>query len=136
MSLRERLKDAYNRGDDKMNYRRSERVADVIKEEVASMMLHGEIKDPRIGFVTITRVELTPDFKEAKVFFSQIGSDEDKAKSRKGLNNASGYVRRALAKRLDLRHIPNVSFLFDDSLEYADHIEKVIKEMKEGGGGL
>ncbi|MBI2414211.1 MAG: 30S ribosome-binding factor RbfA [Deltaproteobacteria bacterium] len=117
-----------------MNYRRAERVADVIKEEIASMILHGEIKDPRIGFVTITRVELTPDFKDAKVFFSQIGSDSDKAKSRNGLNNASGFVRRALAKRLDLRHIPNVSFVFDDSLEYADHIEKVIKEMKEGGG--
>ncbi len=117
-----------------MNYRRSERVADVIKEEVASMILHGEIKDPRIGFVTITRVELTPDLKDAKVFFSQIGSPEDKAKSRNGLNNASGFVRRALAKRLDLRHIPNVSFVFDDSLEYADHIEKVIKEMKGGGG--
>ncbi|MBI5453376.1 MAG: 30S ribosome-binding factor RbfA [Deltaproteobacteria bacterium] len=117
-----------------MNYRRSERVADVIKEEVASMILHGEIKDPRIGFVTITRVELTPDLKDAKVFFSQIGSAEDKAKSRNGLNNASGFVRRALAKRLDLRHIPNVSFVFDDSLEYADHIEKVIKEMKGGGG--
>lgn len=119
---------------DTMNYKRSERVADVIKEEVASMILHGDIKDPRIGFVTITRVELTPDMKEAKVFFSQIGSAEDKAKSRNGLNHASGYVRRALAKRLDLRHIPNVSFVFDDSLEYADHIEKVIKEMKEGGG--
>lgn len=117
-----------------MNYRRSERVADVIKEEVASMILHGEIKDPRIGFITITRVELTPDLKDAKVFFSQIGSAEDKAKSRNGLNNASGFVRRALAKRLDLRHIPNVSFVFDDSLEYADHIEKVIKEMKGGGG--
>lgn len=117
-----------------MNYKRSDRVADVIKEEVASMILHGDIKDPRIGFVTITRVELTPDMKEAKVFFSQIGSAGDKAKSRNGLNHASGYVRRALAKRLDLRHIPNVSFVFDDSLEYADHIEKVIKEMKEGGG--
>ncbi|HAO92434.1 MAG: ribosome-binding factor A [Deltaproteobacteria bacterium GWC2_56_8] len=117
-----------------MSYKRSDRVADVIKEEVASMILHGDIKDPRIGFVTITRVELTPDLKEAKVFFSQIGSAEDKAKSRNGLNHASGYVRRALAKRLDLRHIPNVSFVFDDSLEYADHIEKVIKEMKEGGG--
>ncbi|MBI4949610.1 MAG: 30S ribosome-binding factor RbfA [Deltaproteobacteria bacterium] len=116
-----------------MSYKRSDRVADVIKEEVASMILHGDIKDPRIGFVTITRVELTPDLKEAKVFFSQIGSAEDKAKSRNGLNHASGYVRRALAKRLDLRHIPNVSFVFDDSLEYADHIEKVIKEMKEGG---
>ncbi|MBI5642427.1 MAG: 30S ribosome-binding factor RbfA [Deltaproteobacteria bacterium] len=116
-----------------MSFKRSDRVGDVIKEEIASMILHGEIKDPRIGFVTITHVELTPDLKEAKVFFSQIGSEEDKKKSRNGLNNASGYVRRNLAKRLTLRHIPTVQFVFDESLEYSERIEKVIKDMKEGG---
>ncbi|MDP2689349.1 MAG: 30S ribosome-binding factor RbfA [Deltaproteobacteria bacterium] len=116
-----------------MGYSRSERVGDLIKKEVASMILHGEIKDPRIGFVTITHVKLSPDFKDAKVYFSQIGSEKDKEKSRLGLNNASGYVRRALAKRLNLRHIPSVNFFFDDSLEYSERIEKVIKDMKEGG---
>jgi len=117
-----------------MNYRRSERVGDLIKEEIASMVLHGAIKDPRIGFVTLTRVDLTPDLKEAKVYFSQIGSAADKEKSAQGLNSASGFVRRALAKSLDLRHIPKITFLFDDSLEYAERIERVIREIKEGGG--
>jgi len=98
-------------------------VADLIKEEIASLILHGEIKDPRIGFVTITRVDLTPDLKEARVYFSQIGSDKDKDKSRDGLNNASGFVRRYLAKRLDLRHIPKVIFFFDETLEYSERIE-------------
>lgn len=116
-----------------MNFKRSDRVADLIKEEIASLVLHGAIKDPRIGFVTITRVDMTPDLKEARVFFSQIGSDEDKEKSANGLNNASGYIRRHLAKRLDLRHIPAVTFLFDESLEYSDRIEKILKNMKEGG---
>ncbi len=116
-----------------MSSRRSERVGDLIKEEIASMILHGEIKDPRIGFVTITRVDLTPDLKEARVYFSQLGKKEEKDKSRNGLNNASGYIRRYLARRLDLRHIPTVSFFFDESLEYSERIEKVIKEMKEGG---
>lgn len=115
-------------------FKRSDRVGDLIKKEIASMILFGEIKDPRIGFVTITHVDLTPDLKEAKVYFSQIGTEKDREKSRDGLNNASGYIRRSLAKRLDLRHIPTVSFLFDDSLEYSDRIERVIKEMKEGGG--
>lgn len=117
-----------------MSYKRSDRVGDLIKEEIASMILNGEIKDPRIGFVTITHVALTPDMKDAKVYFSQIGTNADKDKSRKGLNNACGYIRRNLAKRLDLRHIPTVTFFFDDSLEYSDHIEKVIKGIKEGGG--
>lgn len=119
-----------------MAFKRSDRVADLIKEEIASMILHGDIKDPRIGFVTITHVKMTPDLKEAKVYFSQIGSPKDKEASRQGLNNASGFVRRNLAKRISLRHIPSVSFFFDDSLEYSEHIEKVIKEIKEGGGGL
>ncbi len=117
-----------------MSYRRSERVGDLIKEEIASMVLHGAIKDPRIGFVTITKVDLTPDLKEAKVYFSQIGSDADKEKSAQGLNSASGFIRRSLAKSLDLRHIPKITFLFDDSLEYSERIERVIREMKEGGG--
>lgn len=118
-----------------MTYKRNERVGDLIKEEIASMVLHGEIKDPRIGFVTITHVKLTPDLKDAKVYFSQIGTDAGKSKSRDGLNSAVGYIRRTLAKRLSLRHIPVISFVYDDSLEYSEHIEKVIKEIKEGEHG-
>lgn len=116
-----------------MDYKRSDRVGDLIKKEIASMIIQGEIKDPRIGFVTITHVEMTPDLKEAKVYFSQIGNAAEKEKSRNGLNSASGYIRRYLAKRLDIRRIPSINFLFDDSIEYSDHIGKVIKEMKEGG---
>ncbi|MBI5238427.1 MAG: 30S ribosome-binding factor RbfA [Deltaproteobacteria bacterium] len=114
--------------------RRPERVADVIKEEIAIMVMHGEIKDPRIGFVTITHVKLSPDMKDAKVYFSQIGSSGDKDESRQGLQSASGYIRRSLAKRLSLRHIPAISFHFDDSLEYAERIENVIRDIKKGGG--
>ncbi len=118
----------------KYNYKRSDRVGDLIREEVASMILHGEIKDHRVGFVTITHVDMSADLKNAKVYFSQIGRREDKTKSREGLNHASGYVRRALAKRLSLKHIPTVSFFFDDSLEYSEHIEKVIRDIKKEGG--
>lgn len=121
-------------GKKKMTFKRSDRVADLIKEEVASMILFGGIKDPRIGFVTITHVEMTPDLKEARIYFSQIGSVKDREKSRDGLNHASGFIRRNLAKSLSLRHIPKISFFFDDSLEYSERIEKVIREIKEGEG--
>jgi len=117
-----------------MNYSRAERVGDLIQHEVANMILHGEIKDPRIGFVTITHVKLSPDLKDAKVYFSQIGTAKEKEKSRAGLNNSSGYIRRILARRLDLRHIPAMEFFFDDSLEYSEHIEQVLKDLKEDGG--
>ncbi len=113
------------------NYKRSDRVGDLIRQEVASMIVHGEIKDYRIGLVSITQVMLSPDLKDAKVYFSQMGSDQEKAKSREGLNSASGYVRRALAKRLSLKHIPTVRFFFDDTLDYADHIDRVLKGIKE-----
>lgn len=118
----------------KYAYKRSDRVGDLIKEEIASMILHGEVKDPRIGFVTITHVRMSPDLKEARVYFSQIGADEEKLSSRDGLTSACGYIRRALAKRLKLKHIPTLSFFFDDSIEYSDHIDQVIRDIKKGGG--
>ncbi len=118
----------------KSGLRRSDRVGDLLKEEIASMVLHGEIKDPRIGFVTITHVKMTPDLKEAKVYFSQIGERALIEESREGLNSASGYIRRMLAGRLSLRHIPAISFIFDDSLEYSENIERIIRDIKKEGG--
>ncbi|MEK6791584.1 MAG: 30S ribosome-binding factor RbfA [Deltaproteobacteria bacterium] len=116
-----------------MKYKRSDRVGDLIREEVASLIMYGGIKDPRIGFVTITRVQMPPDLKFARIYFSQIGSEADKQKSMEGLASACGFVRRHLAKALSLRHIPEIQFEYDDSLEYADHIERVIKESKGNG---
>jgi len=117
-----------------MTNKRSDRVGDLIKQEVASLILLGGVKDPRIGFITITHVEMTPDLKEARIYFSQIGSEKDKTRSKEGLNSASGYVRRHLAKVLSLRHIPTVTFNYDDSMEYADRIEKVIRDLKDTDG--
>jgi len=117
-----------------MSYKRSERVGDLIKKEIASMILHGEVKDPRIGFVTVTRVKMTEDLKHAHIFFSMIGTEEEVLRSKAGLNSASGYMRRALAKRLSLKYIPAIDFEFDDSLEYSSHIEEVLKKLKKGGG--
>ena len=113
-----------------MDYKRSDRVADLVREEVASMILHGEIKDPRIGFITITGVKMSRDLKNARVFFSMLAGTEEIDSSVTGLNSASGFVRRALAKRLKLKHIPHVSFEYDDSLEYSSHIEEVIRDLK------
>jgi ribosome-binding factor A len=117
-----------------MNYKRSDRVGDLVKEEIASMIQRGEIKDPRIGFVTITGASMSRDLRQVKVFFSILGTSEDKERNRAGLNSASGYIRRALAKRLKLKQIPTIVFEFDESLEYSSHIDKVIKDLKEESG--
>lgn len=110
-----------------MDYKRSDRVADLIRGEVATMVSMGELKDPRIGFITITKVRMSADLKRAHVFFSMIEEGEAREQSVEGLNSARGYVRRALAKRLDLKSIPEVLFEFDDTLEYSSHINQVIK---------
>ena len=114
-----------------MSYNRSERVAEEIRKDVATM-LFGEIHDPRIGFVTITKVQVSKDLRHAKVYFSIIGSDEEKEKTMEGLQSSSGYMRREIGKRLKLRYFPELTFKFDDSLEYASRIEKIIKEIKSG----
>ncbi|MCK4739134.1 MAG: 30S ribosome-binding factor RbfA [Deltaproteobacteria bacterium] len=114
-----------------MNFNRTGRVGDLLRAEVASMILHQEIKDPRIGFVTITNVLMSKDLKHARIFFSMLGSEKEVKDSMEGLNSASGFVRRALAKRLRLKNIPSVRFEFDETLEYSSHIEEVLKEVKE-----
>ena len=112
-----------------MSYNRSERVAEEIRKEIATM-LFGEVHDPRIGFVTITKVALSKDLRQAKIYFSMIGTEEEKEKTMQGLESASGYMRREIGKRLKLRYFPELTFKFDDSLEYAQNIEKILKEIK------
>jgi ribosome-binding factor A len=112
-------------------YRRSDRVGDLIRQEIASILLHGELRDPRIGFVTITHVKMTPDLRDAKIYFSQLGTEKEKKESCAGLNSASGYLRRMLAKQLRLRTVPKVSFYYDETMEYSDHIGQVLHGIKD-----
>ncbi len=118
-----------------VDYKRSDRVADLIRGEVASMIAMGELKDPRIGFITITKVQMGADMKRARVFFSMIEEGDARVQSVEGLNSARGYVRRALAKRLDLKNIPEVLFEFDDTLEYSSRINQVIKSIHKDDEG-
>jgi len=103
-------------------------VADAIRKEVGEMLLKS-LKDPRIGFVTITRVMVTDDCRSAKVYFSVMGSVAERESSEKGLISATGFIRKELGKRLRLRYTPEVVFQFDPSIEYAIHIEKVLQQL-------
>lgn len=109
---------------------RANRVAEEIKREV-TQMLRDEIKDPRVGFVTVTGVEVTPDMRYAKVFFSVYGNEEDKAQSMEALEKAKGFVRSELGKRMRLRYTPEISFKFDTSIEYGAKIMKLLEGVKE-----
>ena len=86
---------------------RSERVKAELKREI-SVILHDEIKDPRLGFITLTRVEITPDLKNANVYVSVLGDDKAKLDTIKGLKSASGYIQRLIGKRLSLKFVPRL----------------------------
>ncbi|HLO25067.1 MAG TPA: ribosome-binding factor A [Geobacteraceae bacterium] len=109
-------------------YKRSEKVAEAIHEMVSELLVKG-LKDPRIGFVTITGVKVTDDLHLATVFFTVIGSEEEKDATEKGLNSARGYIRKEVGKNLKMRYVPDIIFKFDESVEYGSRIESLLKEI-------
>ncbi|MFD2613049.1 30S ribosome-binding factor RbfA [Paenibacillus gansuensis] len=106
------------------------RVGEQIKKEL-SLIIQTELKDPRIGFITVTGVEVTNDLSQAKVFFSVLGSDEQKAESLKALEKAKGFLRSELGRKLLLRHQPELIFKFDSSIEYGSRIEKLLEKISD-----
>ena len=89
-----------------------------------------EIKDPRIGFITITEVVVSKDLHSARVFFSTLGDKIEKEKTLKGLQSAASYLRTQLAHNLTLKFTPELHFFFDDSFERAEHITKLLSELQ------
>ncbi|WP_019638030.1 30S ribosome-binding factor RbfA [Paenibacillus fonticola] len=109
---------------------RTGRVGEQIKKEL-SVLIQNEVKDPRVGFVTVTGVDVTSDLSQAKVYISIFGDEEKKAESLKGLDKALGYLRTELGKRMRLRHTPELIFKVDESIEYGSRIEKLLGEITQ-----
>ncbi|SFS59749.1 30S ribosome-binding factor RbfA [Marininema halotolerans] len=109
---------------------RASRVGEQIKKEL-SQVLQQEMKDPRIGFVTVTAVEMSGDLQQAKVFISVYGDDEKKKESLEGLEKAKGFLRSELGRRIQLRHTPELVFKFDGSIEHGNHISKLLEEVNK-----
>lgn len=110
-----------------MSARRADRVAEAVREAIAAMLLR-DIKDPRIGMITLTTVELSDDLKNAKVYFSCVGDAAARERSLNGLRSAAGFIKAQVTRRLKLRYAPGLTFLFDPSLEVADRIAHLLKE--------
>lgn len=106
---------------------RPARVAEQLRMDVADI-LQNDLKDPRLGMVTCTRVDLTNDLRHAKVYVSVLGDNKDD--SMRALESAAGYVRGKLARRLGLRVSPEIVFVFDPSVEYSIRLEGLIEENK------
>lgn len=111
------------------NKLRIEKLQELIKQETGKMLLN-DIKDPRIGFVTVTDVEMTGDLREAKIFVSVMGGEEQVKNSLEGLKSALGFIRREIGKRIRLRFTPEISFALDTSLDYGDHIQKLLLQVE------
>jgi ribosome-binding factor A len=109
-----------------MTVRRAERVGEAVREVIADMLVR-EIKDPRIGMITLTTVELTDDLKHAKVYFSCVGDQDARERSLHGLRSATGFIRAHVARRLKLRYAPEIVFHFDPTLETADRLATLLK---------
>src|SRR5215510_16127754 len=109
-------------------YKRAERLGELVLEEVSNL-LRRELKDPRIGFVTFTRVEMSDDLRHAKVFVSSIGTEAEKARTLQGLASATGYIRRHLGRALHLRYTPEITFVRDDALEHGANIAQILRQL-------
>jgi ribosome-binding factor A len=112
-------------------YKRSERLGELILAEISDLTAR-DIKDPRVGFVTFTRVEMSDDLRYAKVFVSSLGSEQEKARTLQGLASATGYIRRHLGRALHLRYTPNITFLIDESLEHGAKIAQLLRQLHAG----
>jgi ribosome-binding factor A len=109
--------------------RRTERLAEEIREEVASIIAR-RLKDPRIGFVTVTRVELADDLRDAKVMVGILGGPAERQKSLEGLRKAAGFVRREVGRSIRMRHVPELVFHFDIGMEATDRVARLLQEVE------
>ena len=114
-------------------YKRADRVSDQMRQEIADILMR-KIKDPRIGFVTITEVVVSDDLRNAKVFVSAYGSDKDA--TLKGLQSAAAFIRLELGKRMRMRYVPELLFRYDEAAERGAHIMELLHdiEKKDQGG--
>lgn len=111
-------------------WQRKEKVANKIKEEI-SKVIHDELKDPRIGFLTITKVELTNDLRFARIFYSILGQEKQKLMAKQGLESAIKYIRKLLGERLGLRYTPEICFRLDESSEYSIHMTEIFEKLEK-----
>lgn len=117
-----------------MRYKRSQRVGELLHHEI-SRMIQFELKDPRIGFVTVTGVELTDDIQHARIYFTVMGEESNRQQTARGLEKAIPFMRRELGRRLHLRTIPELVFHYDNSLEYGNRIERLLQEVGADSDG-
>jgi ribosome-binding factor A len=113
-----------------MEYQRSDRVGDLLLELISDL-LRMEIKDPRIGAVTLTAAKVTKDLRHARIYFNLLGRQEEKGDVSAGLKSATGFIRSKIGKQLRLRFVPTIEFVYDETEDEARRIEDLLRQVKE-----
>ena len=113
-----------------MESRRSKRIADQIKNELG-WLIEQKLNDPEKGFITLTRVKLSPDLKLASVYYSVFGDQIKRQQSADTLDRAIHFLRRELGRKIKLKYLPELRFFYDDSLDYSAHISDIIKKIHD-----
>jgi ribosome-binding factor A len=108
---------------------RASRIGDQIRAELAELLVR-EVHDPGIGFLTITRVAVTPDLQQARVYYTTLGDDKARRETRRALERATPFLRRQIGRRLRLKRVPELDFFFDESIEKQDRIERILQELQ------
>jgi ribosome-binding factor A len=110
---------------------RPARVGDQIRQELSEILSRGEVHDPGIGFITLTRVQVTADLQLARVFYTSLGDPKARQETARALARATGFFRRQIGARLQLRRVPELEFRFDESIAHQDRIEQILRDIRE-----
>ena len=110
---------------------RPDRVGDQIRQELSELLSRGTVHDPGIGFITLTRVKVSPDLQLARVYYTTLGDDTARHQTAKALARATGFFRRRIGDRLQLRRVPELQFQFDESIAHQDRVEQILRELHE-----
>jgi len=110
---------------------RPDRVGDQIRQELSELLTRGAVHDPGIGFITVTRVQVSPDLQHARVFYTSMGDEQARRETSLALERATPFFRRQLGARVRLRRVPELEFRFDRTVEHQDRIEQILRDLHE-----
>jgi ribosome-binding factor A len=110
---------------------RPDRVGDQIRQELSELLSRGAVHDPGIGFITLTRVKVSPDLQLARVYYTTLGDPKARRETEKALERATPFFRRQVGSRLQLRRVPELQFHFDESVAHQDRVEQILRDLHE-----
>jgi ribosome-binding factor A len=110
---------------------RPDRVGDQIREALSELLSRGAVHDPGIGFITLTRVKVSPDLQQARVYYTTMGDPKARRETEKALQRATPFFRRQVGSRLQLRRVPELEFRFDESVAHQDRIEQILRDLRD-----